>query len=67
MSVHVCVLLGVGCPKSCAMGGGPKGGENSLGLVTHGPDTANPRTYFKTGLVAFVMETSCYQEADKAS
>jgi hypothetical protein len=52
------------CLKSHIRGGGSKGKENSLGLVTQGSGTANLRKYFKIDLLVFVMETSCYTVAE---
>lgn len=56
---HTHMLLCKGCPKPHALEGGPEEREkNSLGLVTHGSDIADPRTYFTIDEAAF--GTSCY-------
>lgn len=63
----MCSCWGWWCPKSRAMEASPEERENSLGLVIHGSDMANSRTYFKIDLAAFVTRTSCHPVAEEAS
>lgn len=63
LSLYVCVCACAHVyPKSYTLRGCPKGKENSLDLVT-----GILRKYFKINMLVFVMATSCFTVANKAS